>query len=41
MGHSWPWSQRLRSQAEEPTQALSATDVIWAFFASHTKVTEN
>ncbi|MCA9893634.1 MAG: polyhydroxybutyrate depolymerase [Anaerolineae bacterium] len=39
-GHSWPGSDSQHRIGDTPTQAIDATDVIWAFFASHPKVNE-
>jgi polyhydroxybutyrate depolymerase len=35
-GHSWPGSESYRDKT--PSQAISANDVIWDFFESHTKL---
>jgi polyhydroxybutyrate depolymerase len=35
--HSWPGGQKSREFGEEPTQEVSATELIWAFFAAHPK----
>lgn len=37
-GHSWPGSQQDRRMGDDPTQAISATDIIWEFFKYHPKV---
>ncbi|MCA9893333.1 MAG: hypothetical protein KC615_10130, partial [Anaerolineae bacterium] len=37
-GHSWPGSQQDRRMGDDPTQAISATDIIWEFFKDHPKV---
>jgi len=34
-GHSWPGGARLARLLDEPSAALDASDVIWAFFARH------
>jgi len=31
-GHSWPGAERVRRGKEAASQAIDATDVIWAFF---------
>ena len=36
-GHSWPGGERGRPQADQPSAALVATDVIWEFFKAHPK----
>jgi len=36
-GHSWPGGDRLSLVLPEASQAISATPVIWEFFASHPK----
>ena len=36
-GHAWPGGQRGSAVGDAPSNALNATDVIWAFFASHPK----
>lgn len=36
-GHSWPGGRAGRKQADAPSQALNATDEIWAFFVENTK----
>ncbi|HXX48687.1 MAG TPA: PHB depolymerase family esterase [Myxococcota bacterium] len=36
-GHSWPGGDRLSLLLPESSQALSATPLIWDFFASHPK----
>jgi polyhydroxybutyrate depolymerase len=36
-GHAWPGGQRGSAAGDVPSNALNATDVIWAFFASHPK----
>lgn len=36
-GHSWPGGARPRPQADTPTKALDAADVIWDFFQRHAK----
>jgi polyhydroxybutyrate depolymerase len=33
-GHSWPGAQKSRRGKEAPSQAINATDVMWAFFTS-------
>jgi polyhydroxybutyrate depolymerase len=34
-GHQWPGSERVRPGAAEPSDALDATEALWAFFAAH------
>lgn len=34
-GHSWPGGRRWAPWAAVPTREISATDLIWEFFASH------
>jgi polyhydroxybutyrate depolymerase len=36
-GHAWPGGQRGSAAGDVPSNALDATAVIWAFFASHPK----
>lgn len=36
-GHAWPGGQKWASGAEEPTKEISATEVMWEFFAAHPK----
>ena len=36
-GHAWPGGLLPRAEAAVPSTELSATDVIWAFFAAHPK----
>jgi len=36
-GHSWAGGQIIRREADEPSQRVSATDEIWAFFEAHPK----
>jgi polyhydroxybutyrate depolymerase len=36
-GHSWPGGDRLSALLDPPSQAISATDVMWRFFAAHPK----
>ncbi len=35
--HSWPGGRRVSLTGETPTQAISATDIMWEFFAQHPK----
>jgi polyhydroxybutyrate depolymerase len=35
--HAWPGGERGSSDADEPTQEISATDIIWDFFEGHPK----
>ena len=36
-GHAWPGGEKGRRQGDEPTQEISATDIMWEFFKSHPK----
>ena len=36
-GHAWPGGRAGRNGADQPTQTISASDLIWAFFAAHPK----
>jgi polyhydroxybutyrate depolymerase len=36
-GHAWPGGEKGSRRGDEPSTALNATDVIWEFFAVHTK----
>ncbi|CAF0699217.1 extracellular catalytic domain type 1 short-chain-length polyhydroxyalkanoate depolymerase [Candidatus Methylacidithermus pantelleriae] len=36
-GHAWPGGKRMLSILDKPTQELSATHLIWQFFAAHPK----
>jgi polyhydroxybutyrate depolymerase len=36
-GHTWPGGIKWAFWADEPTKEISATDVIWEFFAKHPK----
>ena len=36
-GHAWPGGVRGTLFGDAPTQAISATDLMWAFFAEHPK----
>jgi polyhydroxybutyrate depolymerase len=36
-GHAWPGGKKGRPQADEPTQEISATDLMWDFFMRHPK----
>lgn len=35
-GHSWPGGLKPRTQADPPSTAFNATDLIWEFFQQHT-----
>ncbi len=35
-GHSWPGAERVRG-AEPASKAISANDVMWAFFKAHAR----
>ncbi len=37
-GHAWPGGKQARSNADIPTDEISATDLIWSFFEDHPKV---
>jgi polyhydroxybutyrate depolymerase len=34
-GHAWPGGEKGRRLGDEPTQEISATDIMWEFFQSH------
>jgi polyhydroxybutyrate depolymerase len=36
-GHSWPGGQGGRVGADQPTQTISASQLIWEFFVAHPK----
>ncbi|ROH93061.1 polyhydroxybutyrate depolymerase [Stagnimonas aquatica] len=36
-GHAWPGGRAGRRRAEAPSQALNASETIWAFFKAHPK----
>ena len=36
-GHAWPGGQRGSPMGDEPSSAINATDLIWAFFKAHAK----
>jgi polyhydroxybutyrate depolymerase len=36
-GHSWPGGETGRPRADQPTQSISATELIWDFFEAHPK----
>lgn len=36
-GHAWPGGQRGSRFGDRPTQQISATDILWEFFAAHPK----
>ena len=36
-GHAWPGGRRAWPFGDRPTRELSATDIMWEFFASHPK----
>jgi polyhydroxybutyrate depolymerase len=36
-GHSWPGGQSGRPEADQPAQTISASQLIWEFFAAHPK----
>jgi len=40
-GHTWPGGTRLLLRGDEPTRAISATDIIWDFFTKHPKRSKN
>ena len=37
-GHAWPGGQPGSARGDVPSTAMSATDVIWAFFVAHPKM---
>jgi len=39
-GHAWPGGKKFRG-GDEPTQEISATDIIWEFFENHPKTKNN
>ncbi|HWZ74321.1 MAG TPA: PHB depolymerase family esterase [Casimicrobiaceae bacterium] len=36
-GHAWPGGERMSPVLDEPSHEVSATDLMWAFFAIHPK----
>jgi polyhydroxybutyrate depolymerase len=36
-GHAWPGGEKGTNQGDEPTQEISATDIMWEFFKYHPK----
>jgi polyhydroxybutyrate depolymerase len=36
-GHAWPGGERMSRRGDEATQEMSASQVIWQFFAAHPK----
>jgi len=37
-GHAWPGGRSSgRPDADQPTKSISASDLIWKFFATHPK----
>lgn len=36
-GHAWPGGEKSSPRADEPTQEISATDLMWQFFLKHPK----
>jgi len=36
-GHAWPGGAAGRTDADQPTQSISASQLIWKFFAAHPK----
>lgn len=36
-GHTWPGGEAGRPRADQPTQSISASELIWAFFEAHPK----
>jgi polyhydroxybutyrate depolymerase len=36
-GHAWPGGQKGREQGDEPTQEISATELMWEFFQRHSR----
>ena len=35
--HAWPGGQRASPMGDEPSSAINATELIWAFFKAHAK----
>jgi polyhydroxybutyrate depolymerase len=35
--HAWPGGQKMSIVGDEPTEEISATDIMWDFFATHPK----
>jgi polyhydroxybutyrate depolymerase len=36
-GHAWPGGKAGRAEADQPTQAFNASEVMWRFFKDHAK----
>jgi polyhydroxybutyrate depolymerase len=36
-GHAWPGGEKGTRRGDEPTQEISATDILWEFFKTHPK----
>src|SRR5262249_49194445 len=36
-GHAWPGGEKGRTEGDEPSREISATDLMWSFFACHLK----
>jgi len=36
-GHAWPGGKKGSEKGDEPTQEISATDIMWEFFKAHPK----
>jgi len=36
-GHAWPGGQAGRAEADQPTQAVNASEMMWRFFAANAK----
>jgi polyhydroxybutyrate depolymerase len=36
-GHAWPGGKAGRAEADQPTQAFSASEIMWRFFRDHPK----
>ena len=36
-GHAWPGGQAGRAEADQPTQAVNASEMMWQFFAANAK----
>ncbi len=36
-GHAWPGGERGSRQGDEPTQEIDASEVMWEFFAAHSR----
>jgi polyhydroxybutyrate depolymerase len=36
-GHAWPGGRAGRAEADQPTQALNASEMMWSFFTANPK----